>query len=90
VFKTDVLVGTSYVSMLPIKKKYGRYFKFDNIDSVYRTFQHGFTKSKPKKEYYLGKVEAIFTVFWGDVDPVYKFRVWIKDAEMVDNFKNEL
>ncbi|HHV95847.1 MAG TPA: hypothetical protein GXX37_05155 [Clostridiaceae bacterium] len=90
VFKRDVFVGTSYVSMFPIKKEYGRYFKFDNIDSVYQTDPQGKTKSKPGEAYYLGKVKALSTVFWGDINPEYKFRAWIKDVEMVNNFENEL
>jgi len=90
VFNTDVLIGASYVSMMPIKKEYGRYFMFDNIDSVYSTVPKGYTKSEPGKEYYLGKVEAVSTVFWGDANPDYKFRAWIESPEMVDYFKNEL
>lgn len=89
-FNNNVRVGTSYITMFPILKEFGRYCRFDDSNIVVETPKTGYTKGGEDKESYLGKVATLSTTIWGDNDTGYKFRVWIERPEMVDNFNNQL
>lgn len=89
-FVSDIYMGTSYVCMLPASKKYGRYAKFEESDNIYITPNVGETLTTSTFENYLGKEKTLSVEIWGDVKPEYKFRTWIQNEKMADNFKNKL
>ncbi len=89
-FVKDVFLGTSYVTMFPISKQYGQYIKFDTSDKVFKTPSFGVTETKEGYENYIGKVDATSALMWGDKNCEYKYKVWIKNKEMLDNCNNEL
>ena len=89
-FNSDIYMGTSYVSMLPATKEYGRYALFDGTGDLSVTPGPGETKTTGAFENYLGMKDTLSATVWGDSNPGYRFRAWISDRSMVDNFSNKL
>jgi len=89
-FLSDVYMGTSYVCMFPVPKEYGRYAKFMDTGNIVTTPGPGTTATTNTFENFLGKEKTKSVQIWGDINPSYKFNVWIENEEMVDNFNNKL
>lgn len=89
-FVKDMYLGTSYVAMFPVLKDYGQYCKFEGNDTIFNSPKQGFSDTTEDYENFIGKVDTLSTVLWGDKNPKYKFKVWIDNKEMVDNFNNSL
>jgi len=89
-FTRDIYMGTSYVSMLPITKEYGRYAWFLGTTNIIKTPEYGETMADENINNYYGKTKALSVLMWGDKNPAYVFKVSISDANMVDEFQNSL
>ncbi|HCC08198.1 MAG TPA: hypothetical protein DEP72_08605 [Clostridiales bacterium] len=89
-FTKDIYMGTSYVSMLPISKEYGRYAWFVGTPNLATTPKYGKTLADENINNYYGEVKALSVIMWGDKKPEYIFKASISDSNMVDNFQNSL
>jgi len=76
--------------MFPVPKEYGRYAKFMDTGNIVTTPGPGTTATTNTFENFLGKEKTKSVQIWGDINPSYKFNVWIENEEMVDNFNNKL
>ncbi|HBY21692.1 MAG: hypothetical protein A2Y24_04135 [Clostridiales bacterium GWE2_32_10] len=89
-FTSDIFMGTSYVCMFPVSKEYGRYINLGDNNEHYETPKYGETLTKEDFENFYGMKKALSATIWGGINPNYKFKVSIKNPEMVDNFQNKL
>ncbi len=89
-FTACVFMGTSYVCMFPIEKKFGNFIQFNDAKLVYTTPEVGKTSSTYAFDNFIGEKETLSAQIWGSMDQRYRFNVWIGNSEMVDNFSNKL
>ena len=89
-FLKDIYMGTSYVSMFPTTKEYGRYALFEDTGDLISTPEPGRTETDEQFENFLGMENTLSVIIWGDRNPSYMFRSWIGSRDMADGFSNAL
>lgn len=89
-FTRDIYMGTSYVCMFPVSKKYGGLAHFVDTGHTFETPEYGTTNTNDGFENFIGKEATLSVIISSKKENRFKFRVSIGNAEMVDNFNDEL
>lgn len=89
-FTKGIYLGNTYVCMFPVSKKYGNHILFVDPDKEYTTPPFGETFTKDGFENYYGLLPTLSAEIWGDESDDIRFKVSIKNRQMVDNFQNRL